>query len=278
MLFNDRKQPNKIDTMQILQQLPISIWPLEDNTILNNVPVTYRHFGLPIGTAPVILINHSLNSDSDCTFYWDGVLGVNKAIDLTEYTVICIDVPGNEVSKDINYNFIPFDKITARDIAVLFWVTLFDLEIHDLFAVIGADLGGGIAWEMACLFPNKILNLIPIASSPKTVNWLVKEPNSKNEYIKSLFYNIDISRNRTTLLEVAETLKSNIHIIYVKNDSNYDKEELRSFYTKLKAVKNNIDFYELDEIEDTIYIKEHIEQVDKVVDGILEKEYINNVA
>ena len=264
--------------MHTLQQISIPVWPLEDNTIVNNVSVTYRQYGLPIGTAPVILVNHSLNGDSDCMFHWDGVIGQNKAIDLAEYTVICIDVPGNEVVKEIRYDHLPFDKISARDVAVLFWLTLFELEIKELFAVIGADLGGGIAWEMSVLFPKKVLNLIPIATSPVTENWLVREPIAKNEFIKSLFYSIDISRNRVDILEVAQLIQSKIHIIYVKNDSTYDKKELERFYSKLSEVKKFVHFYELDEIEDTIYLKENIEQVDRVVDGILEKEYINNVA
>ena len=263
--------------MHTLQQITIPVWPLEDNTIVNKVSVTYRQYGLPIGTAPVILINHSLNGDSDCMFHWDGVIGTNKAIDLSEYTVISIDIPGNEVAREINYDHLPFDKISGRDVAVLFWLTLFELDINELFAVIGADLGGGIAWEMSALFPKRILNLIPIASSPITDGWLVKEPIAKNEFIKSLFYSIDISRNRHQALEVAQLIQSKIHVIYVKNDSNYNKNELRRFYTKLYEVKKNLNFYELDEIEDTIYLKDNIEQVDKVVDGILEKEYINNV-
>ncbi|RLZ10665.1 alpha/beta fold hydrolase [Faecalibacter macacae] len=264
--------------MQTLNQITIPVWPLEDNTIVNNVSVTYRQYGLPIGTAPVILINHSLNGDSDCMFHWDGVIGKDKSIDLSEYTVISIDIPGNEVAKEIRYDHLPFDKISARDVAVLFWLTLFELEIDELFAVIGADLGGGIAWEMTTLFPKRVLNLISIASSPITENWLVKEPIAKNEFIKSVFYSVDISRNRHHILEVAQLIKSNIHVIYVKNDSNYDKRELRRFYTKLSEVKKNVNFYELDEIEDTIYLKKNIEQVDRVVDGILEKEYVNNVA
>ena len=264
--------------MQTIQQISIPVWPLEDNTIVNNIPVTYHQYGLPLGTAPVILINHSLNGDSDCMFHWDGVIGKNKAIDLTEYTVISIDIPGNEIVKEINYSHLPFDKISGRDVAVLFWLTLFELDVNELFAIIGADLGGGIAWEMATLFPKRVLNLIPIGSSPITANWLVKEPIAKNEFIKSLFYSIDITRNRGDVLELAQFIKSKIHIIYVKNDSTYDKAELKKFYSKLNEVKRNVKFYELDEIEDTIYLKDHIDQVDRVVDGILETEYINNVA
>jgi len=264
--------------METLQQISISVWPLEDNTVINNVPVTYRQYGLPIGTAPVILINHSLNSDSDCLFHWDGLIGKNKAIDVTEYTIICIDIPGNGVAEEINYDFLPFEKITARDVAVLFWMALFDLEIDELFAVIGADLGGGIAWEMASLFPGRIQNLIPIASSPKTNQLVLRAPKTNNDFIKSVFNSIDISRNRRSMLEVAQLIKSKIHVVYIKNDLNFNTEELHRFYKKLDDVKQHLNFYELDEIEDTVYLKKHIDQVDEVVDQILEKEYINNVA
>ena len=264
--------------MNTLQQITIPVWPLEDNTIVNNVSVTFRQYGLPMGSAPVILVNHSLNGDSDCLFHWDGVVGANKAIDLSEYTVVSIDIPGNDVVQEIKYDYLPFEKISARDVAVLFWLTLFELDVNELFAVIGADLGGGIAWEMTTLFPSRVLNLIPIASSPVTANWLVKEPIAKNEFIKSLFYSIDITRNRKDIFEIAELIQSNIHVIEVKNDSTFDKFELVKFYEELADIKENIKFYELDEIEDTIYVKKHIDQVDRVVDGILEKEYVNNVA
>ena len=264
--------------MQSLQQLTLPVWPLEDNTILEQVSVTFQTFGLPLGTAPVILINHSLQGDSDCTYHWEGVMGKNKAIDLNEYTVICIDIPGNGVSETIKYDYIPRDQITARDVAVLFWLTLFELEVQEVFAIIGADLGGGIAWEMACLFPNKVLNIIPIAASTKTDQWLIKEQNSKNEYLKSIFYSIDISKNRGNILEVSQFIKSNIHVIYVKEGNVFNKAELRRYYTKLNQLKKSVKFYEIQQIEDNALLKEQIEQVEKIVDGILEKEFINNVA
>ncbi len=264
--------------MQSLQQLTIPVWPLEDNTILEKVSVTFQLFGLPLGTAPVILINHSLKGDSDCIFHWDGVMGKNKAIDLNEYTVVCIDIPGNGISASIKYDYIPRDHITARDVAVLFWLVIFELEIEEIFAIIGADLGGGIAWEMACLFPNKVLNIIPIASSPKIENWLVREPNAKSEYLKSIFYSIDISRHRGDILEVSQFIKSKIHVIYVKNGNLFNKAELKRYYTKLSQLKKSIQFYEIEQIEDNEMVKIQIDQVEKIVDGILEKEYINKVA
>ena len=264
--------------MQSLQQLTIPVWPLEDNTILEQVSVTFQLFGLPLGTAPVIVINHSLQGDSDCVYHWDGVMGKNKAIDLNEYTVVCIDIPGNGVSAVIKYDYIPRDHITARDVAVLFWLTLFELEIDEVFAIIGADLGGGIAWEMACLFPNKVLNIIPIAASPKTADWLTKEPFAKNEYLKSIFYSIDISRNRGDILQVSQYIKSKIHVIYVKNQNLYNKAELKRYYAKLQEFNKHVQFHEIEQIENNDLLKANIDKVEKIVDGILEKEFINNVA
>lgn len=264
--------------MQNLQQLQIPIWPLENNIVLEKISVTYQVFGLPLGTAPVILINHSLEGNSDCNLHWDGVMGKNKAIDLTEYTVICIDIPGNGISEKIKYTHTETHKITARDVAVLFWLTLFELEIDEVFAIIGADLGGGIAWEMACLFPKKVLNIIPIAATPKTSEWLVKEPETKSDYLKSIFHTIDISRHRRDILEVTQHIKSKIHVIYVKDNKLYNQSKLRKFYTKLSGFHKLVKFYEIEQIKDNELVKEKIEQIEKIVDQILEKEFINNVA
>jgi homoserine O-acetyltransferase len=47
------------------------------------------------------------------------------------------------------------------------------LQIPKLYAAIGSSLGGGIAWEMAVLFPNLIKNLIPVASDWKASDWVL---------------------------------------------------------------------------------------------------------
>ena len=131
---------------------------------------------------------------------------------------------------------------------------------------------------MACLFPNKVLNIIPIAASPKTADWLTKEPFAKSEYLKSIFYSIDISRNRGDILQVSQYIKSKIHVIYVKNQNLYNKAELKRYYAKLQEFNKHVQFHEIEQIENNELVKERIEQVEKIVDGILEKEFINNVA
>ena len=131
---------------------------------------------------------------------------------------------------------------------------------------------------MACLFPNKVLNIIPIAASPTTTDWLEKEPTAKSEYLKSIFYSIDISRNRGDILEVSQYIKSKIHVIYVKEGNLFNKAELKRYYAKLQEFNKHVQFHEIQQIEDNELLKHNIDKVEKIVDGILEKEYINNVA
>jgi homoserine O-acetyltransferase len=55
----------------------------------------------------------------------------------------------------------------------IFWEGLNFLKIAKVFAVIGGSLGGALAWEMAVLQPNKIQNLIPIATDWKATDWVI---------------------------------------------------------------------------------------------------------
>ena len=47
------------------------------------------------------------------------------------------------------------------------------LGIKKLFALIGGSIGGGIAWEMAALYPNLTDNLIPVAADWKASDWII---------------------------------------------------------------------------------------------------------
>ncbi len=256
--------------MSALQQLEISVWPLQNNSIIKNQKVTFRQYGKEIGTAPVVLINHALHSDSDCMYHWDGIIGEGKAIDLDFFTVLAFDIPGN---KNENINHYKNKNVVARDVAVLFWLALFELNVEQLFAVIGANIGGGLAWEMATLFPKRIQNILPIVSSPVIKDWVVENPFSINNWLTDLFNTIDISHNRKKLEEVVQSIQSNIHIIQVSDENYYDIEKLKNFHQKLKLIKQNITFYQLDTISNNQLIVEN-EQIDVVVDKIFQKELI----
>jgi homoserine O-acetyltransferase len=103
--------------------------------------------------------------------WWKSIVGDSKLIDTEKYTVLAFDIPGNGYkTTEILYEYNAF---SAYDIANLFGLAVQQLQIPKLYAAIGSSLGGGIAWEMALLFPDLIENLIPVASDWKASDWIL---------------------------------------------------------------------------------------------------------
>jgi len=136
--------------------------------------ISYQVFGPKLNSAPIVLVNHALTGNSDVISedkgWWKELIGTHKLIDLEKYTVIVFNILGNgydDVLIDSYKDFI------ARDIAQLFYLTLQSLNVEKLYAAIGGSLGGGIAWEIAALYPSYIENLIPIAADWKSTDWII---------------------------------------------------------------------------------------------------------
>ena len=146
--------------------------------------LSYELFGQPLHTAPVVLINHALTGNSNVAGedgWWKEVVGEEKCIDTNRFTILAFNVPGNGYDGFIIENYKDF---VARDIAEIFVLGLKELKIDHLFAMIGGSLGGGIAWEMAALYPNITDNLITIATDWKSTDWLIA-----NCQVQELFLN-----------------------------------------------------------------------------------------
>ena len=135
--------------------------------------LSYKSFGLPLGSAPVVLVNHSLTGDADVTGkngWWSELIGDGKVIDTHQYTILAFNFPGNGVNNDVIDNY---DHLVLRDIANLFKEALDQMGIGKLYAAIGGSIGGALVWEMGASFPNLIENLIPIACDWKTTDWVL---------------------------------------------------------------------------------------------------------
>lgn len=136
--------------------------------------LTYQVFGLPLYSAPIVLVNHALTGNSNVTGtqgWWNQLIGENEVIDTNRFTIVAFNIPGNGFGNSTLIN--QYKDFTTHDIAQLFWKGLTSLKVNQLFAVIGGSLGGAIAWEMAVQRPNAINNLIPIASDFKSSDWLI---------------------------------------------------------------------------------------------------------
>lgn len=140
--------------------------------------VSYQLFGKTLHTAPIVLINHALTGNSDVISpdkgWWKNIVDTEKLIDLNKFTVIAFNIPGN------GYDGLLIDdykNFTTKDIAKIFQVVLSALNIQKLYAIVGGSLGGGIAWEMAYLFPKLSKYVIPIASDWKSSDWIIAHNN-----------------------------------------------------------------------------------------------------
>lgn len=160
----------------MLQEINLLNFRFENGKKEPNLSLFYQVFGKPIGKAPVVLVNHALTGNSNVTGtngWWNDLIGQNKIIDTENFTILAFNIPGNGFDNNPENLIADYQQFTIRDIATIFWEGLFLLNITQVFAVIGGSLGGAVAWEMAALKPNKIQNLIPIATDWKATDWVI---------------------------------------------------------------------------------------------------------
>jgi homoserine O-acetyltransferase len=152
----------------------IENYKTDKNANNKKISISYQVFGKKINTAPIVIVNHALTGNSDVISHekgwWKEIVGDNKLIDTQKYTVIAFNIPGNGYGGNLIDNYKDY---TTKDIARIFHTVLKELNIEKVFAIIGGSLGGGIAWEMACLFPKFSSYIIPIASDWKSSDWII---------------------------------------------------------------------------------------------------------
>jgi homoserine O-acetyltransferase/O-succinyltransferase len=171
---NNVLKHNIITNKTILEKINIYSFQLNSGSNLD-ITLTYQIFGQPIGTAPVVLVNHALTGNSQVigeNGWWNELIGEQKTIDTKQYTIIAFNIPGNGYNDDNNV-FQNYKDFTTNDIAKIFWIGLNNLNVKQLFAVIGGSLGGAIAWEMTLIKPENVQNLIPIATHWVASDWVI---------------------------------------------------------------------------------------------------------
>ena len=155
-----------------LKKLNIENYVSENGTSFN-IELSYEVFGKPIGSAPIVLVNHALTGNSSVSGkygWWNHIVGNNKLIDLNKYTVLAFNFPGNGYDGFLIRNY---ENLILRDIAKLILKGLEKLKIENLYAIIGGSIGGGLVWEIAAISPNVSENFIPIACDWKSSDWLL---------------------------------------------------------------------------------------------------------
>lgn len=141
-----------------------------------SLTLTYQVAGPALGSAPIVLVCHALTGNSAVAGpegWWAKLIGPGQTIDTTRYTILSIDIPGNEYAGSAPQG--DPSLLSVRDVARLWLLVLRELCVDHLYALIGPSLGGGIAWQIAVLEPTLAEHLFPIATDYKASDWLLAQ-------------------------------------------------------------------------------------------------------
>jgi homoserine O-acetyltransferase len=190
--------------------------------------LSYQLFGQELHTAPVVLVNHALTGNSNVagdTGWWNSLVGLGKLIDSNSYTIISFNIPGNGYDENKKNYIENYEDFTARDIAKLFGLGLNYLGVNNLFAAIGGSLGGGIAWEMAVLYPDLIENLIPVASDWKASDWILAHNKTQQQILSNSSKPVHDARMMAMLFyRTADSFKKKFNRTKNKEQGNFNTE------------------------------------------------------
>ena len=190
--------------------------------------LSYQLFGQPLGQAPVVLVNHALTGNSNVagdSGWWKSLIGLGKVIDTNKYTILGFNIPGNGYDDREKNRIDNYEDFTARDIARLFGKGLEDLGVHELYAAIGGSLGGGIAWEMAVLYPDLIENLIPVASDWKASDWILAHNKTQQQILSNSSKPVHDARMMAMLFyRTADSFKEKFNRTRNEEQGNFNTE------------------------------------------------------
>jgi homoserine O-acetyltransferase len=159
----------------MLNSLKIEQFKTHNSRIYESIPLSFETFGCPLGTAPIVLVNHALTGNSSVVGeggWWKDLIGDGKCIDTSQYSILAFNIPGNGYD---GFLIEKYEDFSVFDVASLFLKGLELLKINSLFAVIGGSLGGSVTWQMAVLRPELMEHIIPIASDWKATDWVLAQ-------------------------------------------------------------------------------------------------------
>ena len=154
---------------------------LESGKKIKNLEIAYHTFGkLNKDKSNVVWVCHALTANSDVTDWWSGLFGKNDYFNPSEHFIVCANVLGSHYgsTNPLSINpttgqpfYLAFPEFTIRDLAAAHQILADALEIESVEILIGGSLGGQQALEWAIAEPNRIKNLIVLATNAQHSPW-----------------------------------------------------------------------------------------------------------
>lgn len=161
---------------------------LRSGGVLDGFTLAYETYGtLNADRSNAILICHALSGDSHVAGYytndpeedpgwWDDAVGPGKMFDTNRYFVICANVIGgcrgstgpSSLAPDGQPFALRFPVLTVPDMVNAQTHLIDQLGITTLFAVAGGSMGGMQALQWSVDYPERVRNVLFIASTPRS--------------------------------------------------------------------------------------------------------------
>ncbi|HJU46103.1 MAG TPA: homoserine O-acetyltransferase [Chitinophagaceae bacterium] len=154
---------------------------LENGQVLPELTIAYHTYGtMNAAKNNVVWVCHALTANSDAEDWWPGVVGEGQAINSSTHFIVCANIIGSCYGSSGPLSIDPatgapyyssFPTITIRDMVKAHILLREHLGIGDIHLLVGGSMGGYQALEWCVLEPEKIRNLVLLATSPAESAW-----------------------------------------------------------------------------------------------------------
>lgn len=154
---------------------------LESGQQLPELQIGYNTYGkLNKNADNVVWVCHALTANSDVFDWWKGFIGENDYFNPGDHFIVCANILGSHYgsSSPLSINpatgepyYLSFPQFTVRDMVKAHGILADYLGVKNIEVLIGGSLGGQQALEWAIIAPEKIKNLVLIATNAKHSPW-----------------------------------------------------------------------------------------------------------
>ena len=148
---------------------------------LPGLDIGYHTFGrLNQQRNNVVWVCHALTANSDVLDWWSGLFGEDCLFNPDDHFIVCANVLGSPYgsSHPLSINpengqpyYMDFPQVTIRDMVSAHQLLAEHLGIGQIDVIIGGSLGGQQALEWSIIQPERIENLVLIATNARHSPW-----------------------------------------------------------------------------------------------------------
>ncbi|MFI5162135.1 MAG: homoserine O-acetyltransferase [Sphingobacteriales bacterium] len=157
------------------------VFKLESGKKLRGLEIGFHTYGkLNANKDNVVWVCHALTANSDVFDWWKGLFGDKDHFNPDDHFIVCANILGSNygTTNPLSTNpvtglpyYLAFPQISVRDVVKAHQLLAEHLEITDIKIIIGGSLGGQQALEWSIMQPERIKNLILIATNARHSPW-----------------------------------------------------------------------------------------------------------